>query len=135
MHLLQRSFTVAAISCGMAIVSAPPAFAAPNGGFFQYAGERYGDLRGLVERTQSDVQQASQFSHFKGDQRSRFENTQRHLSTFDRHLTKGHFDKHQLDDAIADVQKIIDKNTLQASSRDALMRDISDLRAARERRY
>ncbi len=134
MHLFQKSFTVAALSLGMAFIPAASAFAFPSGGF-QYGNERYGELRGLVERTQGDLREASGLARMKGDQRERYEHAQGHLSTFDRHLTKGHFDKHELDDAISNVQKILDKNTLQASSRDALMRDISDLRAAREHRY
>ena len=105
---------------------------------FQYNdtryGDQYGDMRGVVERTQSDLREASQLSRKKGDERSRYENAQRHLSTFDRHLVKGKFDKGEMNDAISNVQKIIDKNTLQASSRDALMRDISDLRSVRANR-
>jgi hypothetical protein len=49
-------------------------------------------------------------------------------------LSKGHFDKGKLDQAIRDVKSVLDHNTLQPSSRDALLRDVADLRAARERR-
>ena len=135
MHLFSKSFSVVALSLGMAVVPAS-VFALPaNGGGFQYGNERYGDLRGLVERTQGDLREASALARMKGDQRERYDHAQGHLSTFDRHLTKGHFDKHELNDSISEVQKILDNNTLQASSRDALMRDVSDLRAAREHRY
>lgn len=138
MKVFSKSSLILALGMGLAFLPSVP-LAAHSAGWFQsgdrYRGDRYGDLRGLVEQTQTDLSEASHFQRFKGDQRSRFENAQRHLSTFDRHLTKGKFDKGELDDAISNVQKIIDKNTLQASSRDALMRDVSDLRAARERRH
>ena len=122
-----------ALGLGLTLVSAMPVVAAP-GAWFQY-GDRFDDIRNIVDRTQSDLHRASRLENAKGDQRSRYDNAQKHLSTFDRHLVKGHFDKGELDPAISDLQHILDKNTLQAADRDALTRDIQDLRAVRDRRY
>jgi hypothetical protein len=140
---LKTSITILSLSLGLT-VGATTTIAAPSG-WYQYGdrdgdryrdrGDRYGDIRGLVERTQSDLQAASEMQRGDGDQRSRYRNAERHLSTFDRHLEKGHFDKGELDPAISDIQHILDKNTLEPSARDALFRDISDLRAMREHRY
>jgi hypothetical protein len=105
--------------------AAGPEYPAPYGG----------GLRTLVNQTQNDLRLAAQEQHQKGDQRDRYLNAQGHLSTFDRHLTKGKFDKGELDKSIDSIKSILDKNVLQASSRDALMRDLEGLRAARERRY
>ncbi len=129
MQLHNKSLAVLSLTLGLALSAATPAIASPNG-WFQY-GDRYGDIRSLIDRTQSDLRDAASLEHNRGDARSRYQNTQRHLSTFDRHLLKGHFDKGELDSAISDLQHIIDKNTLQARSRDMLMRDIEDLRAMR----
>jgi hypothetical protein len=101
----------------------------------EYPAPYTGGLRSLVNRTQDDLRRASEEQRQKGDQRDRYIHTQEHLSTFDRHLTKGKFDKDELDKVIDGVKSILDKNTLQATSRDLLLRDLDDLRAARERRY
>jgi hypothetical protein len=120
--------------------SAAPLPAAGSAWPQQYPAQQYpapygGGLRDLVNRTQNDLHLASQEQHQKGDQRDRYQHTQEHLSTFDRHLTKGKFDKDELDKVIDGVKSILDKNTLQATSRDLLLRDLDDLRQARERRY
>lgn len=101
----------------------------------EYPAPYGGGLRAVVNRTQSDLRLAAQEEHQKSDQRDRYLNAQGHLSTFDRHLTKGKFDKGELDKSIDSIKAILDKNVLQASSRDALMRDIEGLKAAREHRY
>jgi hypothetical protein len=108
---------------------------AAGAGWFQDYPAPYSGLRGLVDRVQADLHEAAGIEHQKGDQRERYQNAQRHLSTFDRHLTKGHFDKGELDSAISDIQSILDKNVLQASMRDTLRRDVEDLRVARDRHY
>ena len=119
------------------LMLAPAAFAAPSPqfAFQQYTDRGYGDLRGLVDRSQSDLREAAGLQHVRNEQMKRFDEAQQHLSEFDRKLTKGRFDKGRLNSAIAAMQKILDKNTLQASSRDMLIRDVSDLRAVREHRY
>jgi hypothetical protein len=92
------------------------------------------DLRGVVDRTQTDLRAAADLEQGKEKQRERYRNAQGHLSSFDRHLVKGKFDRSEIGKAIDDIKDILDHNVLQASSRDALMRDLEDLRIARERR-
>ena len=133
MKSFHSALAVLSLSLGaMLVPAAATAAAAPYA--YQY-GDRFGDIRGLVDRTQNDLREALQLEHNSGDQRDRYRNAQKHLSNFDRHLSKGHFDKDTLDKAIENIQAILDKNTLQASARDALYRDVQDLRAAREHRY
>lgn len=142
MKSLNQSLAAIFLSAGLAVGTAAPLAAGPNG-WYQYqngeAGsrypERYGDLRSLVDRTQNDLRSSAELEHNNGDQRERYRNAQGHLSTFDRNLTKGHFDKGELDKAIHDVQSVLDHNALQASARDALLHDVQDLRAVRDHRY
>jgi hypothetical protein len=94
----------------------------------------YTDLRGLVDRTQTDLRAAADLEHGKDDQRERYRKAQGHLSTFDRKLVHGKFDKGELGKAIDNIKEILDKNVLQPSSRDALMSDLTDLKVARDRR-
>ncbi|HLH03799.1 MAG TPA: hypothetical protein VKX25_13595 [Bryobacteraceae bacterium] len=132
MKSFRPALAVVSLTFGMLLGTVAPVAAAPYG--FQY-GDRFGDIRGLIDRTQNDLREAAQLEHNNGDARHRYDDAQKHLSTFDRHLTKGNFDKGTLDKAIDNLQAILDKNTLQASTRDALYRDVQDLRAARAHRY
>lgn len=132
MTIIKKALAVLSLASGLGCIFVTPSLASPNG-WYQYA-DRYGDIRSLVDRTQNDLREAASLERNRGDARSRYENTQRHLSTFDRHLTKNHFDKSELDSAVSDLHHIIDKNTLDPRSRDALTRDIEDLRAMRDHR-
>ena len=96
---------------------------------------RYSGLRGLVDRTQSDLREAAALEHGKAKERERYRSAQGHLSTFDRHLVKGHFDRSELDKSRGEIKSILDHNVLPASSRDALLRDVEELTGARDRRY
>jgi hypothetical protein len=93
----------------------------------------YSDLRGLVDRVQSDLRSASDLEH-GNKQRDRYHNAQDNLSKFDRNLSKGKFDKGALDHSINGMKDILDHNTLQGSSRDMLRRDLADLKIARDER-
>jgi hypothetical protein len=91
----------------------------------------YSELRSLVDRVQSDLRAASDLEH--GDkQRDRYHNAQDNLSKFDRNLAKGKFDKGALDHSIDSLNDILEHNTLQASSRDLLRKDLADLKYARD---
>ncbi|MGI8961628.1 MAG: hypothetical protein ACR2IV_18070 [Bryobacteraceae bacterium] len=130
--LFSRAATVFSIGLGLAMGSAVLLPGAANSAFQQYENDR-GDIRGLVDRTQTDLRAAGDIQHGQKE-RERYKHAQKSLSTFDRHLAKGKFDKDKLDDAISDIQSVLDHNTLQASVRDVLARDVADLRVARERR-
>lgn len=95
----------------------------------------YTGLRGLIDQTQNDLRGAEELEHGKASERERYRSAQGHLSSFDRHLVKGRFDKSELDKSIGEIKHILDHNVLQASSRDALLRDSDELRTARDRRY
>lgn len=58
----------------------------------------------------------------------------RHLSEFDRKMSRGRFDKDVLDTAIDDVNNVVKNNTLSPNDRDALNRDLQELRDMRARR-
>jgi hypothetical protein len=93
----------------------------------------FSELRDIVDRTQSDLRAASGLEH--GDkQRGRVQHAQDDLSKLDRRLVKGKFDAGAYKQSIGALKSILDHNTLPGSGRDALMRDMSDLQAARERR-
>lgn len=101
------------------------------------SGERRSPARDVVARVQSDLQRAAQSPAVHGKDRERYDNAMRHLSQFDRDLTRGKFDKGKLNTAIEDVKHVVENNTLAVEDRDALREDLArlrDLRAAYERR-
>jgi hypothetical protein len=92
---------------------------------------RYEEARAVVDRTQTDLTRSIGLVH-DGKELERYKNAQKKLSTFDRHLVKGKFDKGTLDSAIEDLQHVLDHNTLQGQDRDTLMDDVRRLRELRE---
>jgi hypothetical protein len=95
--------------------------------------EAFGGARSLVERVQEDLRHAGTMRS-DGKERERFVNAEHSLSEFDRDLSRNKFDKGKLDNAIRDVRNVVDHNTLTPDGRDALTRDLEDLRILRERR-
>jgi hypothetical protein len=82
-------------------------------------------LEGLAHRTGSFTSRR---------ERERFDNAIRHLSQFQNQYYRGHFDKGRLDQAINDVQNIVDHNPLDDRARGMLWQDVNDLRAFRATR-
>ena len=131
---LQAVVLTLGLACGGAAVLQPqqPGYGPPGQ---EYPAPYGGGLRALIDRTQNDLRTAEEMEHNKGDQRERYQHAQGHLSSFDRKLTHSHFDRGELDKSIDSIKGILDHNVLQASSRDALMHDLEDLKVARDRHW
>lgn len=130
MKLFRKSAAVLSISCGLALVSAAPVMAA-GGGWYQ-EGDWHQHLRGIIDRTQNDLQAAVQLAQGPKDH-ERYRHAQKELSDFDRKLSRSHFDEGKLKDCIGALNDILDHNTLQASTRDAIRADNEDLKMIRDR--
>ena len=102
------------------------------GTFRSVFGQDNGRARDLVARVQDDLRRAADFTATKEKERDRYRDVQRKLSEFDRELTKGHFDKGKLDDAIDELKEVVKNNTLESHDRDALASDLADLRTLRD---
>jgi hypothetical protein len=96
----------------------------------------YPAARDLIARVQTHLKHAADFGNHgdvkkvKRDEKEieRYRNAQRKASDFDRNLSKGKFDKGELDSLIGDLKNVIEHNTLESQDRDALTDDIRDLR-------
>jgi hypothetical protein len=128
MKMFQKSAAVFSLVCGLAFATPVPTVATGTGWFQEGAGQ---NLRSVIDRTQTDLQAAAQLEQ-KPKEHERYRRAQTALSNFDRKLSKGHFDKDKLKDAIGAIESVLDHNTLQASMRDALKADLADLHAARD---
>ncbi len=91
-------------------------------------GDEYDEARNLVQRVQDDLHTLHPTGH---KDRDRVNDALKHLSDLDRKFTKDQFRKGPLSDAIANVQGILDHNTLEARERDMLNTDIHNLRELR----
>jgi hypothetical protein len=86
-----------------------------------------------VEVTVHDLEEVSAHARSDGRERERYENAIRHLHEFGERLREGGgFDKGKLDQAIGDVQSVIDHNHLSGMAHDRLFRDVTELRRLRE---
>ncbi len=92
----------------------------------------YSDLRSLVDRTQTDLKVAADLQH-GNKQNDRYHKAQDHLSKLDRSLSHGKYNKGALNDSIDGLKSILDHNTLQSRARDALIRDLTELKMERAR--
>jgi hypothetical protein len=131
MRMLRVNQHIGAAILGLALTFAgagSEALARPA--FQQYGG--VAAVRHLVDETQNDLRAAADMGGQHGREKERYRNAQKSLSNFDRKLTTNRFDKGLLNKAIEDVQSVLNHNTLQGSSRDNLLRDVSQLRDARK---
>jgi hypothetical protein len=128
MKLFAKSAAVLAISCGLALLSAVPA--AARSGWYQEDWHQH--VRGIVDRTQNDLQAALNLATGPKDH-ERYRKAQKELSDFDRKLSRDRFDEGKLKDCIGALNDILDHNTLQASTRDAVRADVEDLKMIRDR--
>ena len=100
-----------------------------------FGGQRGGSSgRSVIGQTQSDLRRSSQLARGRGKEKDRIQNALRHLSDFDRRMSRGRFDKGILDTAIEDVNNVVGNNTLSPGDRDALTGDLQALRDMRARR-
>lgn len=127
MNSLRRSAVVLLMSGVTALTTAGPVIAAGTGAYQE--GDWHQHLRGIVDRTQNDLQAAAQLAQGPAE-RVRYRTAQTRLATFDRALSKGNYDSAKNKASIAAMQDILNHNTLQASTRDALRADLADLQSS-----
>lgn len=134
-----KNFIALLLGTGLLFTAASHSQAAADGVWQRYGNPDYGNsadpLRSVINQTQNDLRYASDLEKQKGDHHERYQDAQGHLSSFDRKLTQGKFDKGEWKKSIQKLREILDKNVLQAASRDALLRDLDELEHARSSRY
>jgi hypothetical protein len=84
----------------------------------------------LIERVQSDLRYADSDAYSRGE-RKRIDSARKELYEFQRAWSTGRFDRHELDDSIAAIQKVVDHNTLRDRARSILWADLQRLRSFR----
>jgi len=124
---MNRIFLI--ISAAAALVALPA--------FGQYD-RSYGDRgyarqdRALFDRARMDLDRASSYTYASRGDRKRFDEARRELFDFESRFDQGRYDKHELDEAIDRIQKVVNENSLEPSSRGALAEDLRRMRDYRE---
>ncbi len=91
-------------------------------------GDEYDAARNMIQHVQDDLHTIQPAGPHQGKDRERIQDALKHLSDLDRHLTRDKFSKGAIDDAIGNVQGILNHNTLETRERDMLNADIHVLR-------
>jgi hypothetical protein len=111
----------------MKLIMATLILAAP----MMFAQRDWNGARGLVEKSQHDLQSISSVASMSEKERERYDNALHRLSDFDKALVKSHFDKDKLDQSIEDIDNVCKNNTLTPTERDVLLADLRELRHLR----
>jgi len=84
----------------------------------------------LIDRVQSDLRYADSDAYSRGE-RKRIDNARKELYEFQKDWSAGRFNRHELDDSIAAIQKVVDHNALRDRARSILWADLQRLREFR----
>ena len=141
-----RSFTAKALAGAVLLAGSLAANAQvygrgyyDNGRFYGEFGreDRYRDREdrgfGVFDRVRADLDRAESSSYWNGGDRKRFNKVREELGEFQGKWANGRYDKHELDDTIAALQRVVNDNRLEYRDRNALQEDLFRLRDFRAR--
>jgi hypothetical protein len=96
-------------------------------GHYPDRGDRGGDL---FDRVRSDLDRAESYSdrYRDGGDHRRFNKVREELGEFQSKWARGRFDRHELDDVIKALQRVVNDSRLEYRDRDALREDLYQLR-------
>jgi hypothetical protein len=89
--------------------------------------EGRGNHGGLIEQVRSDLSYAQSAVYSRGEAK-RLSKANEELWEFQRKFNAGRFDRHELDDSIAAIQKVVDHSGLDERARSMLWNDVQRLR-------
>lgn len=101
-----------------------------------YGDRRYEDRgqREPLDRVRADLDRAARDMRYLSDSEyRRFNKVREEIGEFQRKWERGQFSKGELNDVIASLQRVVDKNRLHARDRDLLLDDLARLRDFRAR--
>src|SRR5262249_14855897 len=140
-HLLRNAIVGSALLAGAGAVAQAQVYGGgyyDNGRFYGEFGrdDRYPDHRGyrggdLFARVRGDLHRAQAHSYSDGGTRRRFNRVREELGEFQGKLASGRYDRHELDDAIGALQKVVSDNRLDYRDREVLQEDLFRLREFR----
>ena len=88
--------------------------------------------RTLFDRVRMDLDRAAAYPYSSRGDRRRFDEAKRELFDFESRFDQGRYEKHELDEAIDRIQKVVNGNSLDPRVRGALSDDLRQMRDYRE---
>jgi hypothetical protein len=85
----------------------------------------------FYDRLQADLTRAESARYLRGDEFGRIQRAHREVSEFQSKWSRGVFDAHEMDSAIASVQRVLDIPSLHQDDREALRDDLFAMRRFR----
>jgi hypothetical protein len=85
----------------------------------------------FYDRLQVDLDRAEHARYLTGEDYRRFDKAHREVAEFAAKWSRGIFDPHEMDAAIASVQRVADIRGLHREDRDALFEDLARMRSFR----
>lgn len=103
------------------------------GEFGRYPDDRNGRGGGLFDRVRADLDRAESSYFSSGGDHRRLNRVREELSEFQSKWANGRYDRHELDEAIGALQKVVNDNRLNYRDRSVLQDDLYRLRDFRAR--
>jgi hypothetical protein len=133
-----RSFlTKGLLTCGILLLgnSVASAHWYPDDPYYGRGGYAYGNhgsygLR-LFDEVQAHLERAAYNAY---GSRGRIERARKDVYDFQRRWNEGRFDRHELDEAIGSVQRVVDSNSIDQRDRYVLLNDLARMREFRASR-
>jgi hypothetical protein len=104
----------------------------------QYPDRPYADRdyarrdRALFDRVRMDLDRASGYPYASRADRKRFDEARRDLFDFESRFDQGRYNKHELNEAIGRIERVISHNSLDSRDRSALAEDVRRMRDYRD---
>ena len=96
--------------------------------------DRGGYQREPLDRVRADLDRAARdLRYLSGGEMRRFNKVREEIAEFQNKWERGRFDRHELDDVIGSLQRVVDRNRLEPRDRDLLQDDANRLRDVRAR--
>ena len=100
--------------------------------FGQWSGYDSRQDYALFNQVRNDLDRASRYSYASRSDIKRFDEARIHLFSFESRFDQGRYEKHELDDAIDRIQRVVANNSLDPRDRGALDEDLRRMRDYRE---
>ena len=88
--------------------------------------------RALFDRVRMDLDHASAYPYASRADRKRFDEARRELFDFESRFDRGRYNKHELNEAIDRVERVVSHNSLDPRDRGALADDVRRMRDYRD---
>lgn len=104
----------------------------------QYSDRPYSDGnysrhdRAVFDRARMDLDRASAYPYASRADRKRFDEARRELFDFESRFDRGRYNKHELNEAIDRIERVVSHNSLEPRDRGALAEDVRRMRDYRD---